>query len=149
MPKRTDGLYQRGQNWYFKFKTDNGWKKHGTGTSDYKEAKDKKSQFLADLKQNKLPNDRGNWTLQQAVDEWRVSRKLRIRPGSYASEVCITQNLLNVLKPEIKLKNLMTVFSRYQDKRLDDEASHKTINNETTVLSAMLKAANLNVEYKK
>lgn len=149
MPKRTDGLYQRGQRWYFKFKTEEGWKEHGTGSSDYKEAKDKKAQFLADLKQNKLPNERGNWSLQQAVDDWKASRKLRLQPGSYASEVSICTNLVANLKPDTKLKNLTTAFTRYQDRRLEDEASHKTINNETTVLSAMLKAANLQVTYKK
>jgi hypothetical protein len=64
MPKRTDGLYQRGQRWYFKFKTDDGWKEHGTGTSDYKEAKDKKAQFLSDLKQNKFPERAGQLDLE-------------------------------------------------------------------------------------
>jgi hypothetical protein len=83
------------------------------------------------------------------VDDWKESRKLRLQPGSYASEVSICANLLENLKLDTKLKNLTTAFTRYQDRRLEDEASHKTINNETTVLSAMLKAANLQVTYKK
>src|ERR1700756_4087058 len=94
-------------------KSEDGWKEHGTGSSDYKEAKDKKAQFLTDLKQNKLPNERGNWTLKQAVDDGKESRKLRLQPGSCASEVSICTNLIANLKQETKLKNLTTAFTRY------------------------------------
>ncbi len=61
---RTDGLYRRGEYWYFKFKSaDSEWCERATRSKNYQDAKRIRTQFLSDLQEGKLPNKRASWKL--------------------------------------------------------------------------------------
>src|SRR5690242_975792 len=95
---RTDGLYRRREYWYFKYKSADGiWCERATRSTNYQDAKRIRTQFLSDLQEGKLPNERARWTLQQAVSQWLQDRKHRIAAGSYASETSITRSLTRIL----------------------------------------------------
>jgi integrase len=92
-----------------------------------------------------LPGDRARWTLQQAVNEHLAERKLRIKPGSYNSELCIADKLISILGAEKHLDDLadISVIRRYESKRRSDGLKPKTVNNEVLVLAAILRSARL------
>lgn len=142
----TDGLYRRGKRWYFKFKSADGlWCEHATRSTNYQDAKRIRTQFLSDLQEGKLPNERARWTLQQAVTQWLQDRKLRIAAGSYASEASITKSLLRILGADARLDRLADIqaIRRYETKRREEGASAKTVNNEVLILAGILRDAKL------
>jgi integrase len=143
---RTDGLYRRGDYWYFKYKPADGvWCERATRSRNYQDAKRIRTQFLSDLQEGKLPNERARWTLQQAVTQWLTDRKHRVAPGSYASEVSISRNLIHVLGAESRLDKLadVQVIRRYETKRREAGISSKTVNNEILVFAGLLREAKL------
>jgi integrase len=144
--RRSDGLYQRRQYWYFKWKSKDGrWVERATRTRNYADAKHCRSAFLRDLDAGKLPNDRSCWTLQQAVHQWLEERKHRIAPGSYSSERTITKSLTRVLGGDTRLQKLadILVIRQYETARLERSLSAKTVNNEVAVLAGVLRSAKL------
>jgi integrase len=143
---RTDGLYRRGDYWYFKFKSTDGiWCERATRSRTYQDAKRIRTQFLSDLHEGKLPNERAKWTLQQAVTQWLADRKHRVAPGSYASEASITRNLIRVLGADTRLDKLadVQIIRRYETKRCEAGISTKSVNNEILVYAGMLRDAKL------
>jgi integrase len=143
---RTDGLYRRRNYYYFKYKSTDGiWCESATRTCSYPDAKRIRTQFLSDLEEGKLPNERAKWTLQQAVTQWLVDRKQRIASGSYASEASITRSLVRVLGAESRLDKLADTqtIRRYETKRPEEGTSPKSVNNEVLVLAGMLRDAKL------
>jgi integrase len=146
MPRKSDGLYPRRGYYYFKYRDDdNGWREHATHSKSYRDAQRLKAEFLRDLAENRLPNSRADWKLQAAVEHWLADRKLRVAPGSYASELTITRNLRRILGDATKLRALadLTLITRYQSTRLKAGIQHKTVNNEVQVLASILHDANL------
>ena len=146
MPRRTDGLYKHAGYFYFKYKTDDGgWKEQATHTKDYDTARNVRTDFLLEQQQGKLPNERAKWTLKQATDDWLEERKLRVANGSYSSEKTIVKNLMRVLKQETRLEKLADSgkVRAYENFRLREKVSAKTVNNETMVLAGILKRAKL------
>jgi integrase len=142
----TDGLYRRGKRWYFKFKSADGlWCEHATRSTNYQDAKRIRTQFLSDLQDGKLPNERSRWTLQQAVTQWLEDRKHRIAAGSYASEASIAKSLTRILGGDLRLDKLADIqaIRRYETKRREEDASAKTVNNEVLVLAGVLRDAKL------
>jgi integrase len=143
---RTDGLYRRGKYYYFKYKSTDGiWCERATRSCNYPDAKRIRTQFLSDLQEGKLPNERAKWTLQQAVTQWLEDRKHRIASGSYASEASITRSLIRILGTDTRLDKLadLQVIRRYETKRREASTSSKTVNNEVQVLAGMLRDAKL------
>ena len=148
MPHRTDGLYRRSHRaqFFFKYKNDDGtWKEKATGMDDYNKARKFRSNFLFELEQGRLPNERAKWSLAQAVEDWLKERKLRTSSGTYSSEKTSTKNLLRALKPETRLLKLADVgkVRAYENFRLNEGISPKTVNNETLILAGILKRAKL------
>jgi integrase len=144
--KDRDGLYQRGERWYFKFKKQDGtWGERATGLTSYNEARKSRAQFMAEIATVGLPGDRAKWTLKVAVDEHLAERKLRIKPGSYKSEACIANKLVDILGADKRLEDIadISVIRRYESKRLSDEMRPKTVNNEVLVLAGILRSARL------
>jgi integrase len=141
-----DGLYQRGERWFFKYKNGDGkWIARATGKSLYSEAKKERTRFFQELEQNGMPAERIRWKLQAAVDQHLGDRKLRIKPGSYASEVCICKSLVNVLGADSKLESLadISVVRKYENTRLASGAKSKSVNNAVLVLASILRQAKL------
>jgi integrase len=144
-PRRTYGMRKKGSRWFFKYKENDAWRERAAGTSDYQEARKVRAQFIQDLEKGRLPNDRAKWTLKDSVAEWLSERQLRIRRGSYASEKTITRNLCREFGPDVTLEEIANIHSirKYETIRLRQGISCKTVNNETMVLAAILKGANL------
>jgi integrase len=154
--KRGDGVYQRQCGyWYFKAKIDGVWKERSTGTTVYADARAIRTDFLRQLKDGTLPNERSLWTLEQTTRQHLADRELRISRGSYLSEVTICKTLKRILGDNTRMDKLADrqVIRRYETTRLREDISPKTINNEVLVLAAMLREAKLWVklrdDYKK
>ena len=148
MSRSRNGVYKRpnSNNYHFRVKNDQGeWIERSSGTSDYNQAKKKKAQLQREIEQGCLPNDRSAWPLKTAVGDWLRQRKLRVAPGTYASDVTNTRNLAAKLGSETKLVRLadLHTITRYQTQRLEDGKNPKTINNELLALSAILQDADL------
>ncbi|MBZ5721959.1 MAG: hypothetical protein LAO03_16425 [Acidobacteriia bacterium] len=146
MARRSDGLYARRGYWYFKFKTPDGvWREQATRTQNYADARKIRSDFLADLEQGKLPNERARWTLRQAIEQRLVDRKYRLATGSFASEAAIARTLLRVLGADVRLHRLADIenIRHYETVRLAQGISPKTVNNEIVVLAGVLREAKL------
>lgn len=144
--KDRDGLYQRGERWYFKFKKQDGtWGERSTGLTSYNEARKARSKFMAEAEAVGLPGDRAKWTLKAAVDAHLAERKPRIKGSSYKSEACIGNKLVDFMGKDKCLEDLadISVIRRYETKRLSDGLMPKTVNNEVLVLAAMLRSARL------
>jgi integrase len=140
------GLYRRRQYFYFKYKDDNGkWIERATRTSDRKRALSTKSEFLRELEDGQLPNDRSQWTLCKAAESWLLDRKLRVARSSYLSEKTIVRSLERHFPNDTKLAKLANIHSvkQYQTARLSEGLSPKTVNNEVLVLASILRDASL------
>src|SRR5437879_6174502 len=147
MSRTTDGLYRRGDYYDFKFKSpaDGSWRERATRTSVYGEARKIRQDFLLDLENGNVPNDRARWTLKQATVAWLAERKNRIAQGSFASESTTIRTLLRVLGDATRLEKLGNIqaIQRFENIRLAQGISPKTINNEVVVLAGMLREARL------
>jgi len=148
MRRRSDGLYRRSgrTHFFFKYKTaEGGWVEQATGTQDYNEARRVRSKFLSELQQGMLPNDRAKWTLAEAVEQWLSERQPRLSNGSFASEKTVTKSLLRVLGEQTRLDKLADIerVRAYENCRLREGISAKTVNNETIVLGGILRGAKL------
>jgi integrase len=148
MSRSRNGVYKRpnSNNYFFRVKNEQGgWIERSSGTSDYNQAKKKKAQVQREIEEGCLPNDRSTWTLKAAVEAWLKDRKLRVAPGTYASDVTNTRNLKAKLGEESKLIRLaeMQAIKGYQTQRLEQGINPKTINNEMLAFSAILQDANL------
>src|SRR5581483_155316 len=145
MLRTSDGLYQRGDYWYFKAKVKGQWIERATRTRVYTEARKIRMEFLNQVEAGRLPNERNRWTLQQAIEERLRERKLRVTSGSYASEAAITRTLVRLLGPHTRLSDLadMDVIRRFETKRLEEGRKPKTVNNEVLVLSGILRDVKL------
>ena len=106
MARRSDGLYSRRGYWYFKFKVPGGmWRERATRTPNYADARKIRTDFLADLEQGKLPNERARWTLQQAIEQHLADRKYRLAPGSYVLRLDVTQRSPNHSQSHYRTQN--------------------------------------------
>jgi integrase len=158
MSRSRNGVYKRqhSNNYFFRVKNaDGAWIERSSGTSDYNLAKKQKGKMQREIEDGCLPNDRSSWTLKVARQEWLNDRKLRVAPGTYASDVTNTRNLMSKLGEDTKLIRLadMQAIKRYQTLRLKDRVTTKkiptktintkTINNEVLALLAILEDANL------
>jgi integrase len=144
--KDRDGLYQRGERWYFKFKKQDGtWGERATGLTSYNDARRARSKFMAEVEAVGLPDDRAKWTLKAAVETHLAERKPRIKESSYKSEACIGNKLVDFLGADKRLEDLadINVIRRYETKRLSDGLKPKTVNNEVLVLASILRSARL------
>ncbi len=73
MPKsKRHGLYRRDGGIYaFRYKDQDGkWKEKWTGKADFKGAKDKKDEFLENLKKGTLPTNKSIWDVACAAGLW-------------------------------------------------------------------------------
>jgi len=146
MPRRPYGMFRRGSRWYFKYKDETGkWREHATHTSSLSEAITIRDQFLLDLQEGHLPNDRRRWTLKETVDDWLTNRKFRVAKGTFSSEQSITRTLLRLLGENKTLQAIseFQVIRRYESVRLESGTSPKTVNNEIMVLKGLLQGAGL------
>jgi integrase len=145
--RRRDGLYKHrsSPNFYFKLKTENGWKEVAARTPDRAAAKKLRVAAEREAEEGRLPNDRSSWTLSAAIQNWLPDRQLRVSDGSFKSNRTHTGHLLRVLGDQTKLIKLATasVITNYQSTRLREEISPKSVNNEVLTLSSILQSANL------
>jgi len=144
MARDGDGLFRRGDIWYFKYRGSlGGYREKSTGHRKQSDARVYKHDFLEKLRQNQLPTDEAKWTLQQALDRWLEFRAATRPKASVAAEQTAGRHLLEVLGGGPRLCSI-TIWDvrRYQMERLKT-VGPKTINNELLPLVAVLKSAKL------
>src|SRR5437588_914210 len=99
MAKGRDGLYRRENGILaFRYKDENKkWRERYTGTTDRKEARSIREQFLRELKEGTLPTEMADWRLDQARQWWLEFRKCRVSPGTLTAEQYRLKPLIRVL----------------------------------------------------
>lgn len=146
MARRPPGMFRRGALFYFKFKRDSGdWAERATHKSSLDDAIAVRNDFLRELHNGQLPNDRSLWTLRRAAEDWLEDRKFRVARGTYSSDRSMVQTLMQVMGDGIRLIKLADqhVIRKYESSRLASGVSPKTVNNELLVLKSILRDANL------
>ena len=146
MGRRCPYLHRRGNIYYF-FRWDEagGRFEESLRTADLQIAKERHRLRMNEIETGCSPNDRSDWTLQQACDDWLEQRQFEVSTGSYRAERSIVRNLLRELKPDSRLRSLADIskLRRYRQERRKAGAAAKTINNEVQVLRGMLEQARL------
>jgi hypothetical protein len=81
---RTDGLYRRGKYYYFKYKSTDGiWCERATRSCNYPDAKRIRTQFLSDLQEGKLPNERAKgWRTGSTASHPAATLRKPASPGA-------------------------------------------------------------------
>ncbi|HXB69548.1 MAG TPA: site-specific integrase [Candidatus Acidoferrales bacterium] len=144
MARNGDGLFRRDGVWYFKYKDPGGvYREKSTGKKKQPEAREYKHGFLEKLRQNQLPTEEAKWSLSQALAA-RMEFRAATRPkASVAAEQTSCRHLNQVIGAD---RRLITITAwdirRYQMNRLKT-VGPKTVNNEVSVLTAVLKGARL------
>jgi hypothetical protein len=113
------GLYrQKGREyWLFKYRDPQSgqWRIKSTGQSQKQPAWKFKDQFLDQIKGGTLPNDMGNWDLQQAVDSWLEYRKVTKFKGTWKVEGVFLRRVISIIGAGRDLKTLSVHdFENYQ-----------------------------------
>jgi integrase len=144
MARKGDGLFRRDGIWYFKYKDRGGlYREKSTGKKKQPEAREYKHAFLEKLRQNQLPTDEAKWSLGQALAAWMEFRAATRPKTSVAAEQTSCRHLNQVIGADRRLNNITAWdIRRYQMKRLET-VGPKTVNNELSVLTAVLKNARL------
>jgi integrase len=144
--KRYPYLHKRG-NWYYFFWKDKDGKRfeESLRTKDIEVAVQKYHQRLDEIRRGRSPNNLSGRTLLEVTTDRMDGRQLEITRASYQSERSIVQNLLRVFGAGSRLTTLADApqLRRYQQVRLKEGASPKTVNNELTAFSGILREANL------
>ncbi len=146
MTRRPARGYQRRGYWYFKYKKEDGtWAEFATGKKDYGQAQSRYAAFLNEQEAGRLPNERAEWTLEQATMSRLEERKWRVAQGTHSSERSIVRTILRVLGAKTLLRQVadIQVVKRYETTRLREGMSRKTVNNEVLVIAGTLRDANL------
>jgi integrase len=144
MARNGDGLFRRAGIWYFKYKDPGGvYREKSTGKKKQPEAREYKHSFLEKLWQNQLPTEEAKWSLSQALAAWMEFRAATRPKASVAAEQTSCRHLNQVIGAD---RRLITITAwdirRYQMNRLKTVGS-KTVNNEVSILTAVLKSARL------
>jgi integrase len=144
MARNGDGLFRRDGIWYFKYKNPGGlYREKSTGKKRQPEAREYKHGFLEKLRQNQLPTDEAKWSLSQALAAWMEFRVATRPKASVAAGQTSCRHLNQVIGADRRLINISAWdIRRYQMKRLET-VGPKTVNNELSVLTAVLKNARL------
>jgi integrase len=144
MARNGDGLFRRDGIWYFKYKDPGGlYREKSTGKKKQPEAREYKHGFLEKLRQNQLPTDEAKWSLGQALTAWMEFRAATRPKASVAADQTSCRHLNQVIGADRRLNNITGWdIRRYQMKRLET-VGPKTVNNELSVLTAILKNARL------
>jgi integrase len=155
MPRNGLGLYRpKGTGyWLFKYRDPQSgkWRIKSTGQSQKQPAWKLKEQFLEQLQVGTLPNDMGNWTLQQAVDSWLEYRKATKSKGTWKVEGVFLRRVISIIGAGHVLKTLTVHdLQNYQVKRRaqivkrSGEPVHpRTVNLELKALRQILDRADL------
>jgi integrase len=141
--RRQNGLYRRnGGIFCFRYKNQDGmWREKSTGTSDRKAAVAQKGNFLDALKNDELPGDKAEWTVEQACSRWVDQHVLRSTKAKSNERSSLRQ--LVRLFGEKKLKAItLDHLKDYQAKRSEAVAA-RPINLELGILVKVLKEENL------
>jgi integrase len=144
MARDGDGLFRRYGIWYFKYKDPGGlYREKSTGKKKQPEAREYKHGFLEKLRQDQLPTDEAKWSLSQALAAWMEFRVATRPKASVAAEQTSCRHLNQMIGADRRLNSITGWdIRRYQMKRLET-VGPKTVNNELSVLTAVLKNARL------
>jgi integrase len=139
---KQQGLFRRRKKYAFIYKDKSGaWREKSTGTSDRDEALKFKEQWDEDLKNDKLPTHKENWTVEQACTRWvdqHVLRSAKARSNERSS----LRQLVRLLGTK-KLKTItLDDLKDYRAERSKTVAA-RPINIELGILVKVLKQENL------
>jgi integrase len=144
MPRDGDGLHQVGAIWHFRYRSTDGiWKEKSTGKRKITDARSERSKFLEKLRNGQLPNDRAQWRLEQALDDWLDYRQSTKARTTLPPERTAVRHLKEELGAKRRLDSITeTDIRRYQATRRK-KVGPKTVNNELLGLVGVLKQAKL------
>lgn len=145
MARAGDGLYRRENNILaFRYKdSDDRWREKYTGESDRQEARKIRKDFLAKLAAGELPNEKADYTVEQAATRWVEQHAARLTSEKARRN---EQSFLRKLVKRLGRRRLRTVtlddLKDYQCERRK-EVRERPINLELQILASVLKEANL------
>jgi integrase len=143
MSRRQQGLYRRNYGIFnFRYRdADNIWREKSTGTTDRKEALEFKQKWDEDNRNDQLPTDKAEWTVEQACTRWVQQHVLRSAKAR-ANERSYLRQLVRALGNK-KLKAItLDDLKDYQAKR-SQTVQARPINLELGILVKVLKQENL------
>jgi integrase len=143
MTRGKDGLYRRGKVLAFRYRDEAGvWREKCTGQHMRPKARKFRDDFITKLRAGDLPNEKGDWTVEQAATRWVEQHSARL--GSVKAK----RNERSLLKQLIqrlgsrKLKSIaLDDFKDYQRTRRD-QVGERAINLELRILRNTLREAN-------
>jgi integrase len=142
--RRQNGLYRRGQVFNFRYKDKDGvWREKSTGETDRTKALNVKNKWDEDNKNDELPGDKAEWTVEQASSLWVENHKLG-NARAKSNEKSLLRQLIRVLGPK-KLKAItLDDLKAYRVRRGEvEDKGNRTINLELRILVNVLKEENL------
>ncbi len=153
-----DGVYKRRGWWHFDYRDpETGkWRSRTTGKTNYNEAKTARAEFLEVLGKGRYSpsNDRLDFTVATAA--FTKHRQISVSAGTQRIErerlTAIKRVLRAIASPDLKLKDFnIELVRRYQQTRMAESISPRTVNREFEVIRALLRHFNqwrIDAEYK-
>jgi integrase len=143
--RRQNGLYRRAYGILnFRYRDRDGvWREKSTGTTDRAEALKFKQQWDEDNKNDALPGDKAQWTVEQACTKWVDQHTARLKTArAKSNERSLLRQLIRFLGAK-KLKAVtLDDLKDYQLKR-SERVRGRTINLELRILVNVLHEQNL------
>ena len=139
-----DGLHKRRGIWHYKLRIGGRWRERSTRTSSYQEARSIRQKAVEDLREGRLPTERGRWRFEKAASDWLEYRARLVAPQTLRIDRERLVPLLRVFA-ECRLEEIAGDGGRiraYQFARAR-HVGNRTINLETKVLRMILRSAKL------
>src|SRR5439155_3013315 len=143
--RRQNGLYRRAYGVLnFRYRDKDGiWREKSTGTTNRAESLDFKKQWDEDNKNDQLPGDKAEWTVQQGCTRWVEQHAARLSTArAKSNERSLLRQLIHLLGQK-KLKAIrLDDMKDYQANR-SERVGARTINLELRILISVLREQNL------
>lgn len=139
---RQDGLHKRRGYWEYSLVIEGKRRFFSTGTKDYDEAKDIYHDKRQEQKEGKLPGDTAKWPFETLLGKVKEDRELHLSENSIRIDRERSDPLIKFFGQKRVCDINIDSIRAYQRAR-QKQVGPKTINLETALLSAVLKAAKI------
>ncbi len=153
-----DGVYKRRGWWHFDYRDpENGkWRSRTTGKTNYNEARTARAEFLEALGSGQYSPSNDRLDFNSAAELFTIHRRISVSAGTQRIErerlIAIKRVLRAIASPNLKLRDFnIELIRRYQQARMAESISPRTVNRELEVIRALLRHFNqwgLDGEYK-
>ena len=142
-----DGLHRRPKTaqgiWYFYYRgADGNWHEKSTGTRNYSQARQIRTEALEKLRRGEFPTQLADWTLREAAELWLGQRRSLVLPVTFEGYRWVLQPLLNAFGGK-KLKEVSEPAVRAYQAERAGIAAPRTVNREVQTLMTILRQAKL------